>query len=636
MTMLALLAPQIRAATPAGPLALYQFGEGNGGLVRDQSGIGAALDLRIEDTSSTRWLPGGGLQLLKPTLIASAGAATKISEAVKASGEITIEAWIQPATTSLSGPARIVTLSSDSRSRNFTLGQESSAYDVRLRTTKTGSNGSRPSVTTASGSLTTQLTHVVYTRAASGSAALYLDGVRQVSTTVSGDVGNWDSDYRFALGNELDGDRGWLGNLYRVAIYARVLGASEIERSFAAGVQGTGALAGSDGGGTGDASTADSSAVTGATSLDAAIVADDAGITAGVPGLLALYDFSEAGSDVVRDRSGVGKALDLRIEDTSSTRWLAGGGLQLLSPTLIASPGAATKISEAVKASGEITVEAWIQPSSTGLNGPARIVTLSSGTRTRNFTLGQDNSAYDVRLRTTETSDNGNPSLTTPAGSLTTKLTHVVYTREASGRTTIYVNGVRQIRGSVSGELDNWDSGYRFALGNELGGKRPWLGALHRVAVYARALDSTEIEVRHAAGVKGGGNVAETDSGTSGADNTASGSGASSSGTDSTSSGSGAETATPPQATGSVALSWKPPATRTDGDPLALAEIAGYSLYYGVTRGSYSSAIRIDDPSTTSITVTDLPSGTYYFAVTARDTAGQESAPSAPATRVVD
>ena len=354
------------------------------------------------------------------------------------------------------------------------------------------------------------------------------------------------------------------------------------------------------------------------------------------PGLVALYQFSEGSGAVVRDRSGVGAPLDLRIEDTSATRWLPGGGLELIKPTLVASGGAAGKISAAVQGSGEITIEAWVQPASTGQSGPARIVTLSSGTRTRNFTLGQDGSAYDVRLRTTDTGSNGSkPSVTTSAGSLDTRLTHVVYTRDASGDAVLYLNGRKQVRRTVSGDVGNWDSDYRFALGNELGGNRPWLGALHRVAIYARALDSTQVSASYAAGAQAESGTAVSDAGDTGTADSGSGTGDSDTG-GATSSDSTAPAGDATVVTGSATLSWKPPVTRTDGDPLAVSEIAGYSLYYGATRGSYSSSIRIEDSSTTSITVTDLPAGTYYFAVTARDTSGQESGLSTPVSRVVD
>jgi hypothetical protein len=78
--------------------------------------------------------------------------------------------------------------------------------------------------------------------------------------------------------------------------------------------------------------------------------------------------------------------------------------------------------------------------------------------------------------------------------------------------------------------------------------------------------------------------------------------------------------------TGSATLSWVAPATRANGDPLALSEIEGYTLYYGESAGNYANSRQINDVSSTSITITDLPFSTYYFVVTTRDTLGKESA----------
>ncbi len=56
-------------------------------------------------------------------------------------------------------------------------------------------------------------------------------------------------------------------------------------------------------------------------------------------------------------------------------------------------------------------------------------------------------------------------------------------------------------------------------------------------------------------------------------------------------------------------------------------DLAGYILYQGITEGSYETPI--DVGNVTSYTVSDLEPGmTYYFAVTAYDTGGNESGPS--------
>ena len=78
--------------------------------------------------------------------------------------------------------------------------------------------------------------------------------------------------------------------------------------------------------------------------------------------------------------------------------------------------------------------------------------------------------------------------------------THVAYTRARDGRAAFYLDGREQRHGPVEGEFSNWDAGHRLCLANELTGDRPWLGALHQVALYDRALGAAEIAGRFAAG----------------------------------------------------------------------------------------------------------------------------------------
>jgi len=64
-----------------------------------------------------------------------------------------------------------------------------------------------------------------------------------------------------------------------------------------------------------------------------------------------------------------------------------------------------------------------------------------------------------------------------------------------------------------------------------------------------------------------------------------------------------------------VNLSWT---ASTDSD------LAGYKAYYGISSQNYSTSINVG--KVTSYTLTGLNEGTYYFALTAYDTSGNESA----------
>ncbi len=74
--------------------------------------------------------------------------------------------------------------------------------------------------------------------------------------------------------------------------------------------------------------------------------------------------------------------------------------------------------------------------------------------------------------------------------------------------------------------------------------------------------------------------------------------------------------------TGSATLSWNAPTTNTDGTPLT--DLAGYKIYYGTSSGNYTAVINVGN--ITSYAVGNLaPGATYYFAVTAYDSANNES-----------
>ena len=124
-----------------GLAVLYRFDEGSGDIINDVSAVGRPLDLRITEPAKTSWLKPG-LKISSASVLASTGPAEKINEACRKTNQITLEAWLKAENTSQKGPARIVSLSQNSYSRNITLGQglwgtlPSDLFDVRLRTTR--------------------------------------------------------------------------------------------------------------------------------------------------------------------------------------------------------------------------------------------------------------------------------------------------------------------------------------------------------------------------------------------------------------------------------------------------------------------------------------------------------------------
>jgi len=222
------------------------------------------------------------------------------------------------------------------------------------------------------------------------------------------------------------------------------------------------------------------------------------------PGLQVLYEFNETSGTTVGDTSGVAPALDLTIATPANTAW-GTGTLDITGPTLINTGTPASKITNAVVASNEITVEAWIQPDNTVQNGPARIVTISDSPFARNMTLGQGvwsttGDRIEARLRTTGTGANGTPATQTAAGTLDTSVQHVVYTRNAAGVTTVYIDGVTVSTGTATGDMTGWDTTMELALAAELDGTRTWAGEYSLVAIYNQALTAAEVTQNFGAG----------------------------------------------------------------------------------------------------------------------------------------
>jgi hypothetical protein len=86
-------------------------------------------------------------------------------------------------------------------------------------------------------------------------------------------------------------------------------------------------------------------------------------------------------------------------------------------------------------------------------------------------------------------------------------------------------------------------------------------------------------------------------------------------------------------ATGSATLSWAPPTTNTDVSPLT--NLAGYKVYWGPAADTYPNSVTLTNPGLTTYVVTDLVPGTYFFAATALNSSGAESAPSNPARQTI-
>jgi hypothetical protein len=83
-----------------------------------------------------------------------------------------------------------------------------------------------------------------------------------------------------------------------------------------------------------------------------------------------------------------------------------------------------------------------------------------------------------------------------------------------------------------------------------------------------------------------------------------------------------------------VTLSWQAPTENADGS--ALVDLKGYKVHYGSASKSYSEVIQVANAGLTTYVVQNLPAGLYYFAVTAYNGSGLESALSGEISTQVD
>ncbi len=81
--------------------------------------------------------------------------------------------------------------------------------------------------------------------------------------------------------------------------------------------------------------------------------------------------------------------------------------------------------------------------------------------------------------------------------------------------------------------------------------------------------------------------------------------------------------ASTPASSSTVSLSWTPPTQNSDGTQLL--NLKGYHVHYGTKSQSYANVINVANAGLTNYVVQNLPTGKYYFAVSAYTATGAES-----------
>jgi VanZ family protein len=182
---------------------------------------------------------------------------------------------------------------------------------------------------------------------------------------------DWDRDFQLMIGNEPDGGRPWLGQIGFLGIYGRALTDEQV------------------------------SILCRKTELG-----QEDGYRKDL-GLLVLYDLTRGKGNEVPSRGSI-QSDNLTLQVSEGTRWLGNaGGISLERPSLLLSRGEASELTDAIMSSGVFSIEVWMRAGNVDRANLGRIVSLSDGIWTRNFTLAQDGGGLVFRVRNRINGSNG-------------------------------------------------------------------------------------------------------------------------------------------------------------------------------------------------------------------------------------
>ncbi len=220
-------------------------------------------------------------------------------------------------------------------------------------------------------------------------------------------IGKWDCAYHLQIANEATLDRPWRGKIRGLAIYGRAVGEAELA-----------ALS----------------------RLPMTAGHSEARRRAGA---LVIYTFDGVDGVRVPDR-GAGGNGPLDAEIAGPGRWtLAQGALEIDGPVTVRSLGPAEALCEQIRRSRAFAIEVELAAAVTDQKRPSAIVSMSSPTRRRNFSLEQDRGGLVLRVRAPRHRGAGSLLQTRAADGVVTGAWQRVWAGYGGGQGDIRVDGVR-------------------------------------------------------------------------------------------------------------------------------------------------------------------------------------------------
>ena len=245
---------------------------------------------------------------------------------------------------------------------------------------------------------------------------------------------------------------------------------------------------------------------------------------------VALWDFKRPEVDSSQPYTATNESpsavkvdADLSFTGNDQIEWWAAGGVTINEGRLQTNLASSAAIVEALRDTGEYSIEAWVIPQNVTQGGdgnPASIVSMSGSLDSRFFMLSQREYSYDFYNRNTL---NGVPADAEGLPVLATddevndeiaqaSLQHVVVTYSQVDGRRIYVNNeliIEEDDPALAGGFDDWQGNFFLTVGNETAGStndeddnyRQWKGAIRLLAIHNKALNVDDIQTNYEIGV---------------------------------------------------------------------------------------------------------------------------------------
>jgi hypothetical protein len=218
-------------------IAKWEFKEGTGATAYDTSGVDPGMDLTLSGDAG--WVGGWGISFTtNGRAQASTATSSKLYSKLSASGQYSIELWVNAANVTQT-KAYMASYSGGDTLRNFTVAQDAFQYEAFARSSSTSLNGAPSLLTNVNNPLAqAALQHVVLTYSATQGRRLFVNGVftGDIDSSTGGAINNWDNSFAFLLGNETSGDHPWQGSIRFAAVHDAALTQQQIQQNYAAGV----------------------------------------------------------------------------------------------------------------------------------------------------------------------------------------------------------------------------------------------------------------------------------------------------------------------------------------------------------------------------------------------------------------